>query len=556
MARQKRNGASRALSLMLLALSLALALTVSPESLKRRGEAATIVAMAVPDPEPAAAPQKEVPGAIESDCDPSFTVTHVTGNKYDFKNTSSPLTGVGFNWTVFDEDGNVMTLNPIISVDLLGFTFPKSDKDVTYTIRLEVSGDLCGDPDDEVQTVTVPGIKADFTYEQMSCPYSPLQMQFTDKSIGQLPISYEWTITPPGPPFLYLTPSPLHTFPGPGTYNVCLKITAANGMTDTKCEKVKVDTTCQPDFDYVYDACKAKGKASGPVNVIFTNKSKGGFCPLKFDWRFDAPDPFTTNNAPTFIHAYNLGTSHAVTLRMIDGPQTCEVSIPKTINVEPCQADFTSYVCPTGRVNFATFSPNPQWSFPGGFPASSTVNRPTSLYKPGTYKVTMVSVDKNHCRCVIEKDIVVTQNVKCSRNDTESGNYGFTYKGRSYQLRYKIAVRNFTSIVIHRIKAKAVLYLWTGVAWVPTKAREIRAEWSGHTYTSSLQCSCDTAANEMGDSGVQNNRAKARKENNIGGEFCVRDQEITATFTVKVDSAQTPVVKTLLAGFKKGKCKE
>ncbi|HEX7956902.1 MAG TPA: PKD domain-containing protein, partial [Pyrinomonadaceae bacterium] len=407
------------------------------------------------------------------------------------------------------------------------------------------------DPDDEVEYVTVPGIKADFDYEQKGCPGSPLVVQFWDKSYGQ-GLSYEWTISSAAGTTAYVNQNPLHPFPSAGTYTVCLKVTAANGMTDQVCKTITVDTTCKPSFDYVYDACTSGGKFPQQVNVIFTNKSKGGFCPQTFDWRFEANGNFVNDNAQTVTHVYAPG-QHAVSLRMSDN-QSCETTNTQNINVQACVADFTYIVCPTGRVVFQTWVPNPEWSFPGGTPSSGSAGVVVVQYSSaGNYRVRLASVDKNHCRCVIEKDIPIPGIVKCRPNDTESGNYGFTYKLRLYQFRYKVTVRNKPGK--HQIKAKGVLYTWNSAFWAPIAAREIRAELSGHTYTSGVNCPCINSKNADGDSGVQKLRAKAKVVKLFSNDFCVRDQEINATFTVKVDKSHTPVVRTLLVGFPTNKCK-
>lgn len=550
MARQKRNGAARALSLVLLTLSLALAL--SPEGFRRRGGAAA-ASPAATDPEPAAPPQKPPTADPDSDCDASFTVTYKTGNTYDFNNTSAPTAGVNFKWTVYDENNKTVPPTPQSSLHLLGFQFPKSDKDVTYEVWLEASGKPCGgDPDDEVEYVLVPGIKADFDYEQTGCPDPPLVVRFWDKSYGQ-GLSYEWTISSSAGTTTYVNQHPIHFFPSADTYTVCLKVTAANGMTDQTCETITVDTKCKPSFDYVYDACSTKGKPPQQATAVFTNTSKGGFCPQTFDWRFSASANYVNNNSPTVTQAYPVGTQHAVTLLMKDG-QGCETSLTKNIYFRACAADFIYTVCPTGRVVFQTGAENPEWSFPGATPSSGSGDVVVVHYgSPGKYRARMVSVDKNRCRCVVEKEIKIPGLVKCTPNDTETGNYGFTYKGKSYQLRYKVAVRSKNGS--GRIKAKAFLYVLMGLGYVPAPAREISAEFKGHVYTSDKNCVCNVEVKAHRGSGVKKLRPKAVAVDYFPKEFCVRDQEMNATFTVKVDKSHTPVVRTLLVGFPTNKCK-
>jgi PKD repeat protein len=547
--------------MVLILFAFTLAFTPRSDGVKVDRESGASAALLNPPTEIA---RPQILDIVESNCDASFTITQQAGNTYKFTNTSVPLSGPVFKWTVVDEDGIVIA-GPTTSTTFpynFSYTFPKSKKNKTYTVKLEMSGQACGDdPDDEIHSVTIPGIEADFTYEQQGCPNSPLVVKFTNKSFG-LNLTYDWSITPPPTPVTYTVQNPVHTFSGPGFYVVCLKVTDSNGQTDQKCTTIEIKTDCLPSFDYVYNACVSNKTASTPITVIFTNTSKGGFCPWTFNWKFDGVNPAITNNAATVTHAYAAYNSYPVTLRMQDSAGCLQATPTKMITLKPCEADFTSVVCPSGRVIYKTDSPNPKWVFPGGSPSSGTGSEVAVQYDhPASYGVAMTSIDENHCRCVIEKKVTVPAIVKCTRNDTETGNWGFSYKGWQYQLRYKIAVRNFSAFSgIHKIKAKAVLFRWLPWlgAWGPTKALTIQASWSGSTYESNQDCACVLPSSENQDSGVQNNRAKAMKIHNLGNshEFCVRDQDITATYSVKVDSSHTPVVRTLLVGFKKDKCKD
>ena len=550
----RRNPLYAAVALVFMLLAFTFAFTPRSDGVKVSRETS---ASAPLDPATEVS-QPEPPSVVTSECDASFTFAQQSGNTYSFTNTSVPLSGPVFKWTAVDDNDNVIC-GPTTAKNF-SCTFPQSKEDKTYTVKLEMSGQACDDPDDEIHDVFIPGIEADFDYEQQSCPDSPLVVKFTNKSHG-LGLMYDWSFTPPTPPVTSILPNPVHTFPGPGSYVVCLKVTDSNGLTDTKCSTVVINTGCQPSFDYVYNACKQNGKALPPITVGFINTSKGGFCPWTFNWQFDAATTAVTNNAINVSHAYATTGLHTVTLRMQDSAPgaSCLQAITKQINLEPCQADFTSVVCPSGRVVYKTDSPNPKWVFPGGVPSSGTGSEVAVKYDhAASYGVAMTSIDDNHCRCVIEKSVTITNIYKCTPNDSETSNFGFSYKGKQYQLRYKITVRNFLgtgALGIHRIKAKAILYKWLG-GWVPTKALNIRAKWSGSTYESNQDCACVLPSTENQDSGVQNNRAKAMKIHNLGHKFCVRDQDITATFSVKVDGAHTPVVRTLLVGFKKDKCKD
>lgn len=498
---------------------------------------------------------EELVAPEDNDCDASFTYAEDTGcNVYKFTNTTVSVGTPVYTWTVSDDNDTVLATPTVIPISApnknFSYSFPKAHTDVTYHVKLEASGKACGDEtDDDVQDIVVPGIMADFDYEQDSCPNSPLVVKFTDKSFGQN-LTYQWNIAGT----TYVTQNAVHTFPAGGTYTVTLTVTLPNGCTDTHIKVIQVKTNCEPSFNYVYNACKSKkGTFSPPVTVGFTNTSEGGLCPWKFTWDFGDGSPSLLSLGGTVSHTYASFGFYPVTLDMEDSASCNELSKQK-INIQPCEADFTYHVCPDGSVVYRTNSPNPKWSFPGGSASTTQGSEVFVDYgATGDYGVAMTSIDDNHCRCVVEKKITISEVVKCTPNDSERGTTNFYYKGKSYQLRYKLVVRNLLGI--HRVKAKAVLWGWKYGLWIPIKANEIRASWSGSTYTSDKDCACVFPDNENEDSGTQNNRARAKKVHDLDHAFCVRDQDLTGTFSVKVDSSQPPIVATLLTGFKKDRCK-
>ncbi len=72
----------------------------------------------------------------------------------------------------------------------------------------------------------------------------PLELQFTDLSYYE-PVYWLWDF---GDGTIDSTRSPVHQFPGPGIYEVCLTVCNANGMCDTQCRDVEIITvgTQQP----------------------------------------------------------------------------------------------------------------------------------------------------------------------------------------------------------------------------------------------------------------------------------------------------------------------
>ena len=104
----------------------------------------------------------------------------------------------------------------------------------TYTVRLTV---ICADEiDTEKKIVVLPPLpeecKATFEYD-----ISGLEVQFTDMSKGDI-TERLWDFGHDGE--TSIEPSPLHTFPGDGTYAVSLTVTCADGKKDTVEKRIEI----------------------------------------------------------------------------------------------------------------------------------------------------------------------------------------------------------------------------------------------------------------------------------------------------------------------------
>lgn len=217
---------------------------------------------------------------------------------------------------------------------------------------------------------------------------------FTNTSTGAAPLSYNWSF---GDGTSSTSGSPVHSYSAPGTYNVCLVITASNGCTDTYCATVTVQggggTGCQAGFT---------AQVSGN-SVTFTNSSSPSG--VVSTWSFGDGATSTVGGTGQVSHIYQMtGRFYSVCLTISDSTCTdtyCDsVYIGSTLN---CQANFAaSPVAGTSNVNFTNQSTAGSqivswlWSF-GDSTTSSSANPSHAYAAAGTYYVCLTITDANGC---------------------------------------------------------------------------------------------------------------------------------------------------------------
>lgn len=210
---------------------------------------------------------------------------------------------------------------------------------------------------------------------------APLTIQFTDASTNN-PTSWSWTFEG-GSPGSSSMENPSVTYNQQGLWDVTLTVTNPGGS-DTKTEIDFIEVFDIPDtyFEYIADEDV----------VSFINLSSGGT-----SWFWDFGDGNTsTEESPT--HTYADDGIYEVTLT---GTNTCgstshvEFVEVVTTPIADFEADITEDCAPL-TVTFEDLStPNTtgwSWTFPGGVPATSTLQNPVVEYnQAGVYSVTLTA---------------------------------------------------------------------------------------------------------------------------------------------------------------------
>jgi PKD repeat protein len=208
---------------------------------------------------------------------------------------------------------------------------------------------------------------------------TPFVVHFLDQSSNN-PTSWLWTF-PGGTPGTSMLQFPTVTYNTPGTYNVTLKATNAQGNnTITKVNFITVGVAPVADFDYTQNQ----------LSVDFDNLSLNANSYL---WNFGDGATSTQTNP---IHVYDEDGVYTVSLTATNdcGFDNYVIQIEIiTLPIAAFDADPTEG-CDPMEVEFINNSSSNadsyQWSFPGGSPPSSTAFEPIVVYEtPGTYNVTL-----------------------------------------------------------------------------------------------------------------------------------------------------------------------
>lgn len=202
---------------------------------------------------------------------------------------------------------------------------------------------------------------------------------FTDNSTGTNISGWNWTF-PGGTPGSATTQGP-HTvvFNTPGTHNIYLQITDANGTDDTTIT-VTVNNCSQPTASFTPSAFSICVGDS----IVFTDNSSGTI--NTWNWTFQGGNPLIANTpGPHTVYFNNTGTFN-ITLQINYTGGSDDTTI--TITVDSCLAPIPNVmmdpgngICKNGCVNFSYSGTGGtptswNWNFEAGSPSSSTAENP------------------------------------------------------------------------------------------------------------------------------------------------------------------------------------
>lgn len=221
-----------------------------------------------------------------------------------------------------------------------------------------------------------------------------LNVTFTDLSSGT-PTSWNWSF-PGGVPAAFVGQNPpVVNYATPGTYTVTLTVSNASGNdSETKTNYIVVNNCPPPVADFMAnptDACVGE-------QVFFMDLSTNS--PTSWSWTFPggAPNASPLNNPSVTYAAPGV---YDVSLTATNAYGSGSITKTNYITISTCPlppvANFSASpttLCAGGTVSFTDLSANNpsnwQWTFTGGFPATSIAQNPTVTYPTaGIFPVTL-----------------------------------------------------------------------------------------------------------------------------------------------------------------------
>jgi PKD repeat protein len=238
-------------------------------------------------------------------CHAVMSYTQTAPLTVQFHNNSAP----GYTFDLWDfGDGNISSDTDPLWV----YAAPGS-----YQIKLLVYYGAIPCIDSVIQTVQVTdstiSCQAAFTANIDSINHNTVH--FVDHSTGNI-LNWFWNF---GDDSTSVLQNPVHTFPGPGTYNVCLSINGPNCLNST-CQEVQVGTNsnCISYFTHT---------TSG-LDVTFTGHLFSG-APATYNWVFGDGQ---TGQGQINNHHYSVAGVYYVTLNTIDSTD-CQYNSGQSVSV-------------------------------------------------------------------------------------------------------------------------------------------------------------------------------------------------------------------------------
>lgn len=309
------------------------------------------------------------------------------GSSFTFTDASTGASAiVGWSWSFGDGDSSNQQ-NPVHLYDQPG----------VYDVSLTVT-----DANGCRQTETVPQAVVIFEGPQVTFApditqgCAPLTVQFTDQSTSPNSTLTGWQYQY-GNGSSYNFPNGTQTYTSPGTFEVVLTVTDAQGCAAADTQQITV--LPGPNVDFISNI--QSGCPPRPIDFL---SQSGGPTPLA-SWSWDFGDG-NTGNGPLFTHTYQANGLYDVKL-VVEDANGCRDSLirPQFIRIGEPLIDFgvnDSLPCPGEVVTFTDFSqpdtPFVSWSWDFGDGHTATGQTASHAYADsGRYDVTLTVVDALGC---------------------------------------------------------------------------------------------------------------------------------------------------------------
>ncbi|MCI5056148.1 MAG: choice-of-anchor B family protein [Flavobacteriales bacterium] len=245
------------------------------------------------------------------------------------------------------------------------------------------------------------------------------QANFTDNSSNN-PTSWAWTFQG-GTPSTSSVQNPTISYANPGTYDVTLVVSNANGS-DTITSQALINVFAAPSANFTTSA--------NQLTISFTDISSNA---QSWVWDFGDGNSSSSQNPS---HTYASAGNYTVCLTA-DNPGCASDSSCSSINVSAAgaapQANFgttnATSICEGQSITFIDQSLNTpsswEWTFQGGSPATSNQQNPTITYaNPGTYFVKLKAVNGVGSDSITQQGFVTV-------DAKPVGNFSYTINGQT-----------------------------------------------------------------------------------------------------------------------------
>lgn len=292
----------------------------------------------------------------------------------------------------------------------------------TYIVT--VSDGVCTGTD-TVNVVSAFEPQAAFTWSG-GCAGGPVT--FTDNSTTQGGFqSWSWNF---GDGTQSNVPSPVHTFPGTGTYNVSLVVQNIYGCVDTLTIPVVIASPPVPSFN------AATTCAASPIQFNNTSTPSG----VSWNWTFSNGTTSTAQNPAVVLGPAGTYTATLVVTDSLGCSGTLTQNV--TVNPQPVAAftPLTTNACRNTPVVFTnTSSGNPvSWNWNFGDGSTSSQQNPTHTYSnSGSFSATLIVTNAFGCSDTIQQPVYVNSpplanagpdvTICLGSNATITANGGITY---------------------------------------------------------------------------------------------------------------------------------